>query len=93
MYYLSIALAILIFFIKAFTEHEQTRDKKFDMLRSKLVLETKLKEDTQSLKLRLESDLDEAERTADEENQKRKRFESENWTLRAEIDELRYHSA
>ncbi len=80
-------LFYLIF--SAMAEQEQTQAKKMEMLRAKLALETKLKEDIQSLKMRLESDLDEAERVAEDEGQKRKRFETENWTLRAELDEIR----
>jgi septal ring factor EnvC (AmiA/AmiB activator) len=76
-------------FCVAFAEAEHAREKKLEALRAKLALESKLKEDVQSLKMRLEADLEEAEHMAEEDAQKRKRFEAENWAMRAEIEELR----
>lgn len=73
----------------AFAEEEQAYEKKLEGLRAKLALESKLKEDVQTMKTRLETDLEEAEKISGEDTQKRKRFEAENWSLRAEIEELR----
>lgn len=75
--------------IIAFTEDEHAHEKKIETLKTKLALESKLKEDVQAMKGRMEEEMEEIERMAEEEAQKRKRFESENWSLRAEIEEMK----
>ena len=48
--YLNLQLIVAI----AYADQEQAREKKIDSMRAKLQLETKLKEDLQQLKARLE---------------------------------------
>ncbi len=63
-------------------EEVQKYDKKIELIRVKLEMEAKLKEDLSELKRRLEKELEDSEKFLEQETNKRKAAEEDNWRLR-----------